>query len=100
MIFKQDFATRKTPDKWTWAMVFLISLGGLSYMGLNPELIKDWWWILVSYNIVALIVASYYLFFAVAKLKKDSKNGVIGAHFIVVIFCTSLEIRITLNLLQ
>ncbi len=81
MIFKQDFATRKTPDKWTWAMVFLISLGGLSYMGLNPELIKDWWWILVSYNIVALIVASYYLFFAVAKLKKDSKNGVIGARF-------------------
>jgi len=81
MIFKQDFTTKRAPNKWIWAAVFLISLGGLSYMGLNPELIKDWWWVLVSYNAVTLVIASYYLFFAIAKLKKDSKNGVIGARF-------------------
>jgi hypothetical protein len=50
MIFKQDFSLKKVPNKWVWPIVFLISIGGLSYMGLNPNLIKDWWWVLVSYN--------------------------------------------------
>ncbi|MDC9714443.1 MAG: ATP-binding protein [Gammaproteobacteria bacterium] len=81
MIFKQDLFIKKMPNKWVWPIVFLISLGGLSYMGLNPHLIRDWWWVLVSYNIVACLIAGYYVFFAVSKLKKDNKNGVIGARF-------------------
>ncbi|SMN13235.1 Nitrogen regulation protein NtrY [Bathymodiolus heckerae thiotrophic gill symbiont] len=81
MIFKQDFSTKKTPNKWIWPIIFLISLGGLSYMGLNPHLIRDWWWVLVSYNIITCLIAGYYVFFAVSKLKKDNKNGVIGARF-------------------
>ncbi len=81
MIFKQDFPNRRVANKWIWAIVFLISLSGLSYIGLNSHLIKDWWWVLVSYNIVAIIVASYYVFGAVVKLKQDNKDGVIGARF-------------------
>jgi hypothetical protein len=45
------------PNKWVWPIVFLISIGGLSYMGLNPNLIKDWWWVLVSYNVVVIFIA-------------------------------------------
>ncbi|SMM97945.1 Nitrogen regulation protein NtrY [uncultured Candidatus Thioglobus sp.] len=81
MIFKQDFTAKKLPDKWIWVLVFLISLGGLSYIGLNPKLIEDWWWVLFSYNIIAALIASYYVFFAVSKLKQDNKEGVIGAQF-------------------
>ena len=77
----QDLAIKNAPGRWTWAFVFLISLGGLSYMGLSPDLIKSWWWVLVSYNAVAILVASYYLFFAVKKLKADNRNNVVGARF-------------------
>ncbi|BAS68029.1 ATP-binding protein [Bathymodiolus septemdierum thioautotrophic gill symbiont] len=81
MFFKQDFAIKKVPNKWIWIIIFLVSIGGLSYLGLNPALITEWWWVLVSYNAVMLMIASYYLFFAIAKLKKDEKDGVIGARF-------------------
>jgi len=81
MIFKQDFSLKKTPNKWFWSAVFLISLGGLSYMGLNPHLIEDWWWVLASYNLAMCLVAGYYIFCAVSKLKKNNKGGVIGTQF-------------------
>ncbi len=81
MIFEQDFSLKKAPNKWVWPIVFLISVGGLSYMGLNPHLIKDWWWILVSYNIIAILIAGFYVFLAVSKVKENNKNGVIGTRF-------------------
>ena len=81
MIFKQDFSLKKMPNKWFWSTVFLISLGGLSYMGLNPHLIEDWWWVLASYNLVMCLVAGYYIVCAVSKLKKNNKDGVIGTQF-------------------
>ncbi len=81
MIFKQDFSLKKMPNKWFWSAVFLISLGGLSYMGLNPHLIEDWWWVLASYNLVMCLVAGYYIVCAVSKLKKNNKDGVIGTQF-------------------
>lgn len=81
MIFKQDFATKKTPNKWIWVVVFLISLSGLSYMGLKPDLIEDWWWVLVSYNVIACLVAGYYVFLAITKLKKNNKEGIVGSRF-------------------
>jgi nitrogen fixation/metabolism regulation signal transduction histidine kinase len=81
MIFKQDFSLKKVPNKWVWPIVFLISIGGLSYMGLNPNLIKDWWWVLVSYNIVVVFIAGFYVFLAVSKVKRDNKNAVIGTRF-------------------
>jgi predicted RNase H-related nuclease YkuK (DUF458 family) len=74
MIFKQDFSLKKVPNKWVWPIVFLISIGGLSYMGLNPNLIKDWWWVLVSYNVVVVFIAGFYVFLAVSKVKRDNKN--------------------------
>jgi hypothetical protein len=81
MVFNQDFSIKKTPNKWFWSAVFLISLGGLSYLGLNPILIEDWWWVLASYNVIMGCVAIYYIVFAVSKLKKDNKNGVFGTQF-------------------
>ena len=81
MIFNQDFTIKNIPNKWFWLSVFLISLGGLSYLGLNPALISDWWWILVSYNVFMCLVAGYYIFCAVSKLKKNNKEGVIGTQF-------------------
>ena len=81
MIFKQDFSNKETPNQWIWVVVFLISLGGLSYIGLNPHLIEDWWWVLVFYNAAAIVIAGYYVFVVVAKLQQDNKEGVIGARF-------------------
>jgi len=81
MIFNQDFAIKKTPNKWFWSAVFLTSLAGLSYLGLNPVLIEDWWWVLASYNVLMSFVAIYYIVYAVSKLKKDNENGVVGTQF-------------------
>ncbi len=81
MVFNQDFSLKKAPNKWFWSGAFLISLGGLFYLGLTPDLIEDWWWILVSYNVGMSLIAVYYIFCTVSKLKKDSKNGVIGTKF-------------------
>lgn len=81
MVFNQDFSLKKTPNKWFWLSIFLISLGGLFYLGLNPNLIEDWWWVLVSYNVLMCFVATYYIICAISKLKKDNKDGVIGAQF-------------------
>jgi len=50
-------------------------------MGLNPHLIEDWWWVLASYNLAMCLVAGYYIFCAVSKLKKNNKGGVIGTQF-------------------
>jgi hypothetical protein len=46
-------------------------------MGLNPNLIKDWWWVLVSYNVVVIFIAGFYVILAVSKVKKDNKNDVL-----------------------
>ncbi len=81
MIFNQDLALKKMPKKWFWLGVFLISLGGLLYLGLNPDLIEDWWWVLVTYNLLMSFIAIYYIAYTVVKLKKDNKDGVIGAQF-------------------
>ena len=81
MVFKQDFSLKKMPNKWFWSAVFLISLGGLSYMGLNPHLIEDWWWVLASYNLIMCLLAAYYIASAVASLRRSNKEGVIGTQF-------------------
>ena len=81
MVFNQDFSIKKTPNKWFWSAVFLISLSGLSYLGLNPILIEDWWWVLASYNVIMGCVAIYYIVCAISKLKKDNENGVVGTQF-------------------
>ena len=81
MVFKQDFSLKKMPNKWFWSAVFLISLGGLSYMGLNPHLIEDWWWVLASYNLVMCLLAAYYITGAVVSLRRSNKEGVIGTQF-------------------
>jgi nitrogen fixation/metabolism regulation signal transduction histidine kinase len=81
MIFNQNFTTKKAPNKWFWSTVFLISLAGLSYLGLNPVLIEDWWWVLVSYNVLMGGVAIYYIVHAISKLKRDNKSGVVGTRF-------------------
>lgn len=81
MVSNQDFTIKKTLNKWFWSVVFLTSLAGLSYLGLNPALIADWWWVLVSYNLLMSCVAIYYIVRAVSKLKEDNKSGVIGTEF-------------------
>ena len=81
MVFKQDFSLKKMPNKWFWTAVFLTSLGGLSYMGLNPHLIEDWWWVLASYNLVMCLLAAYYIANAVMILRRSNEEGVIGTQF-------------------
>lgn len=81
MILKRNIILKKAPNKWVWLIVFLISIGGLSYMGLNPHLIKDWWWILLTYNAIAMLIAGFYVLVAVSKIKQNNKNGIIGARF-------------------
>jgi energy-coupling factor transporter transmembrane protein EcfT len=37
--------------------------------------------VLVSYNIVVVFIAGFYVFLAVSKVKRDNKNAVIGTRF-------------------
>lgn len=81
MILKRNIFLKKALNKWVWLIVFLISIGGLSYMGLNPHLIKDWWWVLLTYNAIAILIVGFYVLVAVSKIKQNNKNGIIGAQF-------------------
>jgi len=65
-----------------WSLAFVISLAGMFYLGLNPELINsDWPYLLLFYNILISILAAIFLFFTVKKLKRNQSREVLGSKF-------------------
>ena len=81
MIFGQNLNLKKTPPAWVWFLVFVSSVSGTFYLGLNPAYIGQYWQHLVGYNLLMSLVAIYYVANNVSRLKQDSRGGVMGARF-------------------
>ncbi len=81
MIFNQVFKTKKTLPAWFWLVVFLLSISGTFYLGLNPKFITQYWQHLVAYNVVMSLIAIFYISTNIKYLKRDLKNNVIGSSF-------------------
>ncbi|MDB3972533.1 ATP-binding protein [Candidatus Thioglobus sp.] len=81
MTTRQQKSFIKSPPVWFWAAVFLISISGTFYLGLNPELISSWWGYLVTYNIALSVIAVYYIYKDVSRLKRDIGSDIAGSKF-------------------
>jgi two-component system, NtrC family, nitrogen regulation sensor histidine kinase NtrY len=81
MTTRQQKSFIKSPPVWFWAAVFLISISGTFYLGLNPELISSWWAYLVTYNIALSVIAVYYIYTDVNRLKRDIGSDIVGSKF-------------------
>jgi len=81
MTTRQQKSFIKSPPVWFWAAVFLISISGTFYLGLNPELISSWWAYLVTYNIELSMIAVYYIYTDVSRLKRDIGSDIAGSKF-------------------
>jgi two-component system nitrogen regulation sensor histidine kinase NtrY len=65
-----------------WVSAFILSLSGMFYLGLNPELINtDWPWVLFVYNLIISFFASLFLFYTIKRLKSNQKKNVLGSKF-------------------
>lgn len=71
----------KTPPAWLWTSIFLLSISGTFYLGLNPGLIGEWWGYLVGYNITLSVIAVYYIYTEVTRLKRDMGDDIVGSKF-------------------
>ena len=81
MLLNQAFSLKETPRALFWIGIFLISFLGMFYLGLNSELIKKWYLVLVGFNVVMSLVALYYIILSMKKLKQNTEEGVIGSKF-------------------
>jgi two-component system nitrogen regulation sensor histidine kinase NtrY len=81
MLLNQAFSIKEAPRALFWIGIFLISFFGMFYLGLNPELIKKWYLVLVGFNILMSLIAIYYIVLSMRKLKLNSEQGVIGSRF-------------------
>ena len=81
MLLNQAFSLKETPRALFWIGIFLISFLGMFYLGLNSELIKKWYLVLVGFNVIMSLVALYYIVLSMKKLKQNTEEGVIGSKF-------------------
>lgn len=81
MIINQYLSLKKTPPVWAWVFVFLLSISGTFYLGLNPDSIVHWWGHLVGFNVIMSLVAVYYIYMDVLRLKRDVKGDILGSKF-------------------
>ena len=81
MLLNQAFSLKETPRALFWIGIFLISFLGMFYLGLNSELIKKWYLVLVGFNVIMSLVALYYIILSMKKLKQNTEEGVIGSKF-------------------
>ncbi len=81
MAYRQHTNFIKTPPAWFWTSIFLLSISGTFYLGLNPELIGEWWGYLVGYNINLSIIAIYYIIADITRLKREMGDDIIGSKF-------------------
>ncbi|WP_190600715.1 sensor histidine kinase [Candidatus Vesicomyidisocius sp. SY067_SCS001] len=81
MVLNQYLSLKKTPPAWIWVLIFLLSISGTFYLGLNPDFIAHWWGYLVGFNIIMSLVAVYYVYVDVLRLKRDVKGDVVGSKF-------------------
>jgi hypothetical protein len=81
MLLDQAFSLKKSPRALFWIVIFLISFLGMFYLGLNPNLIDEWYLVLIGFNVVMSLIAIYYIILSMKKLKQNTDEGVIGSNF-------------------
>ena len=81
MLLNQAFSLREAPRALFWIGVFLISFFGMFYLGLNPELIDQWYLVLVIFNVIMSLVAIFYIVLSMKKIRQNTQEGVIGSRF-------------------
>ena len=81
MLLNQAFSIKEAPRALFWIGIFVISFSGMFYLGLNPELIEQWYLVLVAFNILMSLIAIYYIVLSMRKLKLNTEQGVIGSKF-------------------
>ena len=65
-----------------WVSAFVLSLVGMFYLGLNPDLINsNWPYFLLFYNLVISLLAGIFLFYTIKKLKRNQSREVLGSKF-------------------
>jgi len=65
-----------------WVAAFVLSLVGMFYLGLNPDLINtNWPYFLLVYNLVISFLAGIFLFYTIKKLKRNQSREVLGSKF-------------------
>jgi nitrogen fixation/metabolism regulation signal transduction histidine kinase len=79
--YRQHSDLIKTPPAWFWTSIFLLSISGTFYLGLNPELIGKWWGYLAGYNVTLSVIAVYYIYTEVTRLKRDMGGNIVGSKF-------------------
>ena len=81
MLLNQALSLEKSPPPVFWVAVFLTSFSAMFYLGLSPELIDEWYLILVGFNVVMSLVALYFIVLNMRRLKKNTDEDVIGSKF-------------------
>jgi nitrogen fixation/metabolism regulation signal transduction histidine kinase len=81
MLLNQTLSLEKSPPPVFWVAVFLTSFLAMFYLGLSPELLDEWYLILVGFNVVMSLVALYFIVLNMRRLKKNTDEDVIGSKF-------------------
>ena len=81
MLLDQPFSLKESPRTLFWIVILLISFFGMFYLGLNPDLIDEWYLVLIGFNVVMSLIAIYYIILSMKKLKENTDEGVIGSKF-------------------
>ena len=61
MLLDQAFSLKESPRALFWILIFLGSFIGMFYLGLNPDLIDEWYLLLIGFNVVMSLIALYYI---------------------------------------
>jgi len=81
MLLDQAPSLERSPPAVFWIAIFLISFAGMFYLGLSPELIDEWYLVLVGFNVVMSFAALYFLVLNMRRLKQNTDQDVIGSKF-------------------
>ena len=81
MLLDHAFSLDKSPPAVFWIAVFLISFLAMFYLGMSPELIDEWYLILVGFNVVMSLIALYFIALNMRRLKQNTDQNVIGSKF-------------------
>ncbi|HIF88996.1 MAG TPA: HAMP domain-containing protein [Candidatus Thioglobus sp.] len=81
MLLDQAPSLERSPPAVFWVAVFLTSFAGMFYLGLSPELIDEWYLVLVGFNVVMSFAALYFLVLNMRRLKQNTDQDVIGSKF-------------------
>lgn len=82
MLLNFKFKLDKSPPTIFWIVIFILSFAAMLYLGLSPELIvTNWYILLASFNVLMSLIASYFVFINIRKIKINNKKNIIGFKF-------------------